>query len=202
LFLKSLPPLILASTSRYRQQLLERLGLAFSCVASGVDEAPYPQERAATLVARLARAKAAAVAARQPSAWVIGSDQVAVQVDDAGVESIFGKPGSDARCIEQLQSCSGRAVEFLTAVAVMRQADESLTEFVDSTRVRFRKLDQATIKRYVAKEKPLDCAGGFKSEGLGITLCESIDSTDPNALIGLPLIRLSAILRAAGFELP
>jgi septum formation protein len=201
LFLKSPPALILASTSRYRQQLLERLGLAFSCVAPGVDEAPYPQERAAKLVARLARAKAAAVSAQQPSAWVIGCDQVAVRVDEAGVESIFGKPGTDARCIEQLQGCSGRTVEFLTAVAVMRPG-ESLSEFVDSTRVRFRALDQATIERYVAKESPLDCAGGFKSEGLGVTLCESIESADPNALIGLPLIRLSAILRAAGFELP
>ena len=201
MFLKSPPALILASTSRYRQQLLERLGLAFSCVAPGVDEAPYPQERAAMLVARLARAKAAAVSAQQPSAWVIGSDQVAVRVDDAGVESIFGKPGTAARCIEQLQSCSGRTVEYLTAIAVMRPG-ESLSEFVDSTRVRFRPLDPATIERYVAKESPLDCAGGFRSEGLGITLCESIESTDPNALIGLPLIRLSAILRAAGFELP
>jgi septum formation protein len=201
LFLKSPPALILASTSRYRQQLLERLGLAFSCVAPGVDETPFPNERAAMLVARLARSKAAAVAARQPSAWVIGSDQVAV-LDDAGAESMFGKPGTNARCIEQLQSCSGRTIEFLTAVAVMHQADGSLTEFVDSTRVRFRELDVATIRRYVAKENPLDCAGGFKSEGLGITLCESIDSTDPNALIGLPLIRLSAVLREVGFELP
>jgi septum formation protein len=141
------------------------------------------------------------VADRQPSAWVIGSDQVAVLLD-AGAESIFGKPGTAAQCVEQLQSCSGRTVEFLTAVAVMRRADQSLSEFVDSTRVRFRTLDQATIKRYVAKENPLDCAGGFKSEGLGITLCESIDCTDPYALIGLPLIRLSAILRAVGFELP
>jgi septum formation protein len=166
-----------------------------------VDETPYPKEPAATLVARLARAKAAAVAARQPSAWVIGSDQVAV-LDDAGAESILGKPGTNARCVEQLQTCSGRTIKFLTAVAVMRQAGELLTEFVDSTQVRFRTLDQATIERYVAKEDPLDCAGGFKSEGLGITLCESIDSADPTALIGLPLVRLSAILRAVGFELP
>jgi septum formation protein len=202
LFLKSPPALILASTSRYRQQLLERLGVGFSCVAPGVDETAHPNENAALLVARLARSKAAAVAARQPSAWVIGSDQVAVRVGDAGKESIFGKPGTDARCIEQLQSCSGRTIEFLTAVAVMRQEGGSLTEFVDSTRVRFRELDLATIRRYVARESPLDCAGGFKSEGLGITLCESIDSTDPNALIGLPLIRLSAVLRAVGFELP
>ena len=174
--------------------------MEFSCVAPGVDEAPYPDERAAVLVARLARSKAAAVAARQPNAWVIGSDQVAV-LDEAGAQSIFGKPGTAARCIEQLQSCSGRTIEFLTAVAVMRQAD-GMTEFVDSTRVRFRELDLATIKRYVTKENPLDCAGGFKSEGLGISLCESVDSTDPNGLIGLPLIRLSAVLRAAGYELP
>jgi septum formation protein len=166
-----------------------------------VDEAPHPDESAATLVARLARSKAAAVAARQPNAWVIGSDQVAV-LDDAGTASIFGKPGTAARCIEQLQNCSGRTIEFLTAVAVMRQAGGSSTEFVDSTRVRFRTLDPATIERYVAKENPLDCAGGFKIEGLGITLCESVDSTDPNALIGLPLIRLSAVLREVGFEVP
>jgi septum formation protein len=166
-----------------------------------VDETAHPNERAAMLVARLARSKAAAVTAREPNAWVIGSDQVAV-LDDAGAELIFGKPGTTARCVEQLQRCSGRTIEFLTAVAVMRQADGSLTEFVDSTRVRFRELDLATIRRYVAKEKPLDCAGGFKSEGLGISLCESVDSTDPNALIGLPLIRLSAVLRAAGYELP
>ena len=175
--------------------------MEFSSAAPGVDETPYPNERAAVLVARLARSKAAAVAARQPNAWVIGSDQVAV-LDDAGAQSIFGKPGTAARCIEQLQSCSGRAIEFLTAVAVMRQTDGSLTEFVDSTRVRFRELDLATIRRYVAKENPLDCAGGFKIEGLGISLCESVDSTDPNGLIGLPLIQLSAVLRAAGYELP
>lgn len=104
--------------------------------------------------------------------------------------------------MEQLQSCSGRAIVFLTAVAVMRQEDHKLFEFIDSTRVKFRALDRATIERYVTKERPLDCAGGFKSEGLGITLCESIDSADPSALIGLPLIRLSAALRSAGFELP
>jgi septum formation protein len=154
------------------------------------------------LVARLARAKASAVASQQPNAWVIGSDQVAVHVDAAGAESTLGKPGTNARCVEQLQSCSGRAIVFLTAVAVTRQEGNMLFEFIDSTRVKFRVLDQATIERYVAKERPLDCAGGFKSEGLGITLCESIDSADPSALIGLPLIRLSAALRSAGFELP
>jgi septum formation protein len=192
----------LASTSRYRRDLLERLGLAFSCIAPGVDEAPQPGERPQALVGRLARAKAAAVASQRPDAWVIGSDQMAVRRDESGTEWILGKPGTETRCVEQLQSCSGHTIVFLTAVAVMRQEGNALFEFIDSTRVRFRVLDQATIERYVAKERPLDCAGGFKSEGLGISLCESIDSEDPSALIGLPLIRLSAALRSAGFELP
>ncbi|HXI47391.1 MAG TPA: nucleoside triphosphate pyrophosphatase [Steroidobacteraceae bacterium] len=200
--MKSPPPLILASTSRYRKELLERLRLAFSCMAPGADEAPHPGERPLALVARLARAKAAAVASQQPNAWVIGSDQMAVRVDETGTELTLGKPGTESRCIEQLQSCSGRSIVFLTAVAVMRQEGGALFEFIDTTRVTFRVLDQPTIERYVAKERPLDCAGGFKSEGLGITLCESIDSADPSALIGLPLIRLSAALRSAGFELP
>ncbi len=114
----------------------------------------------------------------------------------------LGKPGTEARCKEQLLSCSGRTVEFLTAVALVRREDSALIEFTDCTRVIFRALDQPSIERYVAKEQPLDCAGGFKSEGLGISLCESIESTDPSALIGLPLIRLSAALRTAGFEIP
>ena len=190
----------MASTSRYRKELLGRLGLSFSCIAPGVDEAGRPGEAPLALVARLARAKAAAVAVQQANAWVIGSDQIAV-LDASGTETL-GKPGTEARCQEQLRNCSGRTVEFLTAVAVMRRQDSALIEFIDTTRVTFRVLDQSTIERYVAKERPLDCAGGFKSEGLGISLCESIDSADPSALIGLPLIRLSAALRSAGFDLP
>ena len=162
-----------------------------------MDEAALPGEAPKALVGRLARAKASAVAARQPKACVIGSDQIAV-LDGC---SPLGKPGTEARCLEQLRSCSGRTVEFLTAVAVLYE-ESHLIEFIDTTRVTFRILDQLTIERYVAKERPLDCAGGFKSEGLGIALCESIDSADPSALIGLPLIRLSAALRAAGFEVP
>jgi septum formation protein len=202
LFLKSPRSLILASTSRYRRELLARLGLEFACVAPGADESPKPGERPAALVARLARLKAAAVAAKHPESCVIGSDQVAALGADQGEELILGKPGTEARCMEQLQHCSGRTVAFLTAVAVMRQDDNTLFEFIDTTRVKFRVLDQAAIQRYVVHERPLDCAGGFKSEGLGISLCESIDSADPTALIGLPLIRLSGILRGAGFELP
>ena len=117
-------------------------------------------------------------------------------------QAILGKPGTAARCIEQLRNCSGHMVVFLTAVAVVRHRDDSAHQFVDTTRVRFRALDEPTIERYVARESPLDCAGGFKSEGLGISLCESIDSVDPSALIGLPLIQLCAVLRGVGFELP
>jgi septum formation protein len=201
LFLKSQPLLILASTSLYRKELLGRLGLSFNCVPPGVDETGGSDETPLMLVARLARAKAAAVAARHPQAWVIGSDQVAA-LEAAAASTILGKPGTEDRCREQLRKCSGRKVEFLTAVSVMQQQSGAMFEFIDTTTVTFRALDQAAIERYVAKELPLDCAGGFKSEGLGIALCESIDSTDPSALIGLPLIRVSAVLRAAGFELP
>jgi septum formation protein len=202
LFLKSTPPLILASTSRYRRELLSRLGLSFSCIAPGADETPEDGEGPAALVTRLARAKACAVGPQHPQAWIIGSDQVAVRSDDAGKPSILGKPGTVVRCIEQLHGSSGRTVSFLTAVALIRQEDSALFEFTDTTRVKFRVLDLPTIERYVAKEAPLDCAGGVKSEALGITLCESIESADPSALIGLPLIRLSALLRSVGFELP
>ncbi len=115
---------------------------------------------------------------------------------------MLGKPGNEAACVEQLKRCSGRSLSFITAVAVVRHVDRSAHEFADSTRVAFRTLDGDVIARYVALEKPFDCAGGFKSEGLGIALCESIDSVDPSALIGLPLIRLSKVLRGVGFELP
>jgi septum formation protein len=192
--------LVLASTSVYRRELLARLQIPFECVGSGVEETRRPGEAAAALVARLAQSKARAVALERPDAWVIGSDQVAVLPGSQG-ERILGKPGSVAHCIDQLLDCSKRTLSFVTAVAVMHRRDAPL-EFVDTTRVTFRALDKATIERYVARESPLDCAGGFKSEGLGITLCESIDSSDPTALIGLPLIRLCAVLRTAGFQLP
>jgi septum formation protein len=194
--------LILASTSRYRRELLERLKVPFSCVASGVDETLLPLETGLALVARLARAKAGAVAARHPQAWVIGSDQVAVRSVGTGQESILGKPGSAARCIQQLEDCSGQTLSFITGVALLRHESAERHEFIDTTRVRYRILDRASIERYVEREQPLDCAGGFKSEALGITLCESIDSADPTGLVGLPLIKLSALLRAVGFELP
>ena len=201
MFLKSPPALILASTSVYRRELLARLRLAFSCIAPGVDETRRAGERPLDLAVRLARAKAAAVALQHPDAWVIGSDQVAVRAGSSG-EVILGKPGTPAVCIEQLRGCSGQTLSFMTAVAVVRHDGHSAHEFVDTTEVIFRTLDDATIARYVALESPLDCAGSFKSEGLGITLCDSINSVDPSALIGLPLIRLSKVLRGVGFELP
>jgi septum formation protein len=202
LFLKSLPPLVLASTSIYRRELLARLQIPFESQAPGVDETPQAGESAQALVARLALAKARAVAVQRPTAWVIGSDQVAVLLDAAQQPLILGKPGSVANCIDQLLRCSGRTLSFITAVAVVRRRDLTVAEFIDTTRVAFRTLDRASIERYVERESPLDCAGGFKGESLGITLCESIDSNDPTGLIGLPLIRLAAVLRSAGYELP
>ena len=200
MFLKSPSCLILASTSIYRRQLLERTRIPFECVSPGVDEARLADEDALALVTRLARAKATAVAVQRPDAWIIGSDQVALLRGNAKFD-ILGKPGTPDRCIEQLQACSGRTLAFITAVAVVHP-DGAVCEFIDTTQVTFRTLDAVAIERYVARESPLDCAGGFKSEGLGITLCKSIDSADPTALIGLPLIRLCTVLRTAGFDLP
>ncbi len=194
--------LVLASTSTYRRELLTRFRLDFRTAAPHVDETRRAGEAPRELAIRLARAKAERVAAERidagsPDAWIIGSDQVAVRG-----EAILGKPGTRARCIEQLQAASGQTVTFLTAVAVVHQADAACHEFIDTTRVAFRNLDTDTITRYVDAEVPLDCAGGFKSEGLGAALCETIESCDPTALIGLPLLRLAAVLRSAGFRIP
>jgi septum formation protein len=201
LFLKSQPALILASTSVYRRALLERLRIPFSTQDPGIDESAHRGESPDALVARLARAKAGAVAALHRDAWVIGSDQTAVLSDAGGAQHMLGKPGSVAQCIRQLQQSSGRTLTFLTAVAVVREGAGG-REFIDTTRVRFRTLERAAIERYVEAESPLDCAGGFKSEGLGISLCERIESDDPSALVGLPLIRLAAILREVGLQVP
>jgi len=188
--------LVLASTSRYRRELLSRLGLAFDCVAPGVDETPLPDEAPLDLVTRLARAKAAAVAQGRPDAGVIGSDQLA-EFDGR----VLGKPGTAARATAQLAAMAGREVSFLTAVCVMR-GERELGLHVDRTVVRFRGLTGAEIDRYVDAEQPLDCAGSFKSEGLGITLFDAIQTQDPTALIGLPLIATARLLRTAGFALP
>ena len=188
--------LVLASTSRYRREMLARLGLAFECVAPGVDETPCDGEAPQALVERLAGEKAAAVARAMPDACVIGSDQLA-EFDGR----VLGKPGTPDRAVAQLSSMSGREVAFLTALCVMR-GEHVFGLHVDRTVVRFRTLSSAEIERYVEAEQPYDCAGSFKSEGRGITLFDAIETQDPTALIGLPLIATSRLLRDAGYALP
>lgn len=188
-----MPELILASTSRYRKELLQRLRLPFSTISPEVDETPRPTETPVDLAMRLALAKAQAVAARHPQAVVIGSDQVA---DLNG--TALGKPGTVEKAVAQLQAMSGQVVIFHTAVAVVCQEKSLVISDVAQVRVQFRVLDEAEIRRYVAAEMPLDCAGSAKSEGLGIALLQRMDSDDPTALIGLPLIRTAQMLRQAG----
>jgi septum formation protein len=189
--------LILGSTSLYRRELLQRLRVPFDVVAPDVDETPGPGERPPELARRLALAKARAVAARHPSALVIGSDQVA----DLGGEPL-GKPGTHERAVEQLRRMRGRTVIFQTAVAVVCQDTGFEQMDLAAVRVRFRDLGDAEIEAYLRAETPYDCAGSAKSEGLGITLLDAIDSDDPTALVGLPLIRTVRMLRAAGVPLP
>lgn len=190
------PELILASTSRYRRELLSRLGLDFSVDAPQVDESPLPHENPVYTARRLAVAKAAEVGARHSGAWVIGSDQLA-ELNGAAL----GKPGSRDRAIAQLTSMSGRGVVFHTALCVTR-AGAAGQVHVDRTVVQLRALQLAEIERYVDAEQPFDCAGSFKSEGRGITLFDAIETRDPTALIGLPLIATARLLRDAGFLLP
>jgi septum formation protein len=190
-----MPALILASTSSYRSALLQRLRLPFSSERPEVDETPLPGEAPAALARRLASAKAQEVALRHPGAWVIGSDQV------AELEGLpLGKPGNDERAHAQLHSMAGKTIQFHTAVSLA--CGDRLFTASDLTQVSFRALSTEEIHRYVAAEKPLDCAGSFKCEGLGITLFEAIENNDPTALIGLPLIALSQLLREAGYTLP
>jgi len=189
------PPLVLGSTSRYRRELLGRLRLAFDVVAPEVDETPRPGEAPAALAQRLALAKARAVAASRPEAVVIGSDQVA----DLDGEPI-GKPGTHERAVEQLRRMSGRTVIFQTALAVVRSATGFEQADLAPVRVRFRQLSDAEIEHYLRLEQPYDCAGSAKSETLGIALLEAIESDDPTALVGLPLIRTARMLRAAGLD--
>ena len=190
-------PLVLASTSRYRRELLQRLGLDFTVQAPEVDETPGAGETPRALALRLALAKAQAVAALQPDAVVIGSDQVA---DLAGEP--LGKPGTHARATLQLQRMRGQRVVFQTAVAVVCQASGFAQVDLAAVEVQFRALDDAEIERYLRAEQPYDCAGSANSEGLGISLLDAIHNDDPTALIGLPLIRTCRLLRAAGLVLP
>ena len=186
------PTLILASTSRYRRELLTRLGLPFSCLAPGVDETPLPGETPLATAVRLAAAKARAIHPDQ-DALVIGSDQVAM-LDGLAL----GKPGDRATAVAQLRAQSGREVSFHTAVCIRATASGRESAGVDSTVVRFRPLSEATISRYVDLEQPFDCAGSAKSEGLGIALLESVRTTDPTSLVGLPLILVTSLLAQHG----
>ncbi|MEJ6005806.1 Maf family nucleotide pyrophosphatase [Paucibacter sp. AS339] len=188
-------PLILGSTSRYRRELLERLRLPFEVCAPNVDETPLAQEAPAEVARRLALAKAQAIAKQHPQAIVIGSDQVA----DLNGTSL-GKPGNHERAVLQLQAMSGQTVVFHTALAVVCAESGFVAEDTAVIRTRFRTLSAAEIESYLLAEQPYDCAGSAKSEGLGISLLEAIESDDPTALIGLPLIRTCEMLRRAGLD--
>ena len=188
--------MILASTSRYRRELMNRLQLPFEVKAPDVDETPRSGESPRELAERLALEKARAVALRFPEAVVIGSDQVADLAGEA-----LGKPGDHARATAQLRRMRGQTLVFQTAVAVVCEASGFMARDIAPVRVVFRDLTDAAIERYLRAEQPYDCAGSAKSEGLGIALLDAIDSDDPSALVGLPLIRTCRMLRAAGVSL-
>jgi len=187
--------LVLASSSPYRRALLERLRIPFTSAAPDIDESRRPGETPLALVRRLARQKATALAPAWPDALVIGSDQVAV---NAG--QVLGKPGTHAAAVRQLQAASGRSVDFPTAVCVLDTASGHALLDVVTTTVVFRALSDVAIERYLAAERPYDCAGSFKVEGLGIALFERVTSDDPTALTGLPLITLCGMLAACGCD--
>ena len=189
------PTLILASTSRYRRELLQRLHLPFEVHSPQVDESALPGEAPAALATRLALAKAQAVAAAHPGAVVIGSDQVA-ELDGQAI----GKPGNHANAVLQLRSMSARQVWFHTAVAVVRRQTGFADSLLASVKVGFQRLSEAQIEHYLRTEQPYDCAGSAKCETSGIALLEFIESDDPTALVGLPLIRTCKLLRRAGIE--
>ena len=193
--MKTQQKLILASTSKYRKELLERLRIPFEIVAPDVDETPLPKETPADLVLRLAQAKAEIVSKANPDAWVIGSDQVA---DFLG--AAIGKPMTHDRAVAQLQLMRGETITFRTGLCLMK-GDQIHCTSVD-TEVSFLKSSDETIENYLLAEQPYDCAGSAKSEGLGITLLSAIRSDDPTALVGLPLIALTKFLRSAGFNIP
>jgi len=183
------PPLVLASTSRFRRSLLERLGIPFLTASPDTDETRRPGESPRDLVVRLAEAKARAVAATYPDALIIGSDQVAC-ID----ETVLGKPGDRGRAIEQLTQASGREVLFHTGLCLLNATSGRSQTCCEPFRVHFRRLSGAQIEGYLDRERPFNCAGSFKSEGLGIALFERLEGKDPTALVGMPMIRLIAML--------
>ena len=187
--------LVLASSSRYRRELLDRFGMAFEVDAPEIDESPLPGEAARHLVIRLALAKARAVAERWPGATIVGSDQAA-----AHGGCILGKPGSVERAVEVLRQLAGGQVEFLTGLAVLNGANGDVTTHVDVTTAHFRQASEQEIRRYVELDRPLDCAGAIRFEGLGPTLLAAVETQDPSAAIGLPLIKLAQMLRREGID--
>ncbi|QJR15214.1 Maf family protein [Usitatibacter palustris] len=189
--------LVLASGSRYRRELLERLGLPFQTWSPDIDESAHPGEAPIDTARRLSRAKAEAGAARFANAWVIGSDQVA----DLGGQAI-GKPGTHDKAREQLRSMRGKTVLFHTGLCVANAARVRVVESLVTTEVAFRQLSDTEIERYLDREPAFDCAGAAKSEALGISLLERLSGDDPTALVGLPLIALCGMLRAEGLEIP
>jgi septum formation protein len=191
------PDLILASTSVYRRALLEKLALPFRCVAPHIDETPQTGEEAIQLVQRLALEKAQAVAKTNTTSWIIGSDQVCTINGE-----IVGKPGSASAAIAQLQAAAGQKISFYTGLCLFDTALDRYQLLAEPFHVHFRALSLSQIERYVSAEKPFDCAGSFKSEGLGISLFQQLEGRDPNTLIGLPLIALVDMFAAWGLELP
>ncbi|WP_455198921.1 Maf family protein [Kaarinaea lacus] len=187
--------LVLASTSPYRRELLQRLGLSFETISPNIDETASPDETPEQLVKRLAESKARAVAFDYPDSLIIGSDQVAVLNGD-----ILGKPGNHENALEQLGNASGQEVIFLTGLCLLNTGSGNCQLAVEEFSVVFRKLSQEQIENYLQREKPYDCAGSFKSEGLGIALFEKMQGNDPNALIGLPMITLISMLFAEGLD--
>jgi len=191
------PPsrLVLASSSAYRQVLLAKLGLPFEAAPPSIDETAHPGETPELLCQRLAEEKARALAERFPAHLIIGSDQVALL---EGIQ--LGKPGSHARTVAQLRAASGKAVGFYTSVCVLDSATGKALVDMDKTVAHFRELADRQIETYVEKDRPFDCAGGFKSEGFGIALLDRLETGDPNALVGLPLIRLVRLLERFGVD--
>lgn len=189
--------LVLASSSSYRRELLARLQLPFVTAAPNIDESRLAHESAQAMVARLAQQKAAALASQYPEALIIGSDQCAVLG-----EQILGKPLSHDQAIKQLQASSGNTVEFLTGLCLLDTQTQTFQWDVIPFQVEFRELQTVEIENYLLREQPYQCAGSFKSEGLGISLFKRMQGEDPTALIGLPLIRLSAMLREQGYLIP
>jgi len=188
-------PIVLASGSKYRRELLSRILEDFEHASPDIDETPIPGESPQICATRLAQRKAQALAEQFPEHWIIGSDQLAT-LDTL----ILGKPLTKDRAIAQLSLCSGRRVSFFTSLALFNSQTGYMKEYLEEVVVTFRQLTEPEIIAYIEREQPLDCAGSFKCEGLGITLFESIESKDPNALIGLPLIGLNRLLLEAGIN--